>query len=74
MGSFDVIYRYTEPADGGDLLVANPNHSNAIWGAEGSDDDPQSEDENESSDGSEDNDKVETQDDVSSRMKDLAVR
>ncbi|KAF8609788.1 DUF367-domain-containing protein [Ceratobasidium sp. AG-I] len=65
--------RAEEPTEDGDLLVANPNHSNAIWGAEGSDDDSQGQDESESSDDLE-NDRAEPKDGVSSRMKDLAVR
>ncbi|KAG8682236.1 ribosome biogenesis protein tsr3, partial [Ceratobasidium sp. 394] len=36
--------RAKEPAEDGDLLVANPNHSNAIWGVESSGDDSQDED------------------------------
>ncbi|KAG9125440.1 ribosome biogenesis protein tsr3 [Ceratobasidium sp. 392] len=59
------------PAEDGDLLVANPNHSNAIWGAESSEDDSCDEDEEEV-EGAE-GDKTESGD-VSSRSKDLVVR
>ncbi|KAG8745365.1 ribosome biogenesis protein tsr3 [Ceratobasidium sp. 414] len=61
--------RAEEPAEDGDLLVANPNHSNAIWGAESSEED---EDASEV-EGTEDDDKPES-DDVSSRMKGLVVK
>ena len=71
---FEMTHCYIEPTEDGDLLVANPNHSNAIWGAEGSDDDSQDQDENESSDDLEQSDRAEPEDDVSSQMKDLAVR
>ncbi|KAG8687318.1 ribosome biogenesis protein tsr3 [Ceratobasidium sp. 395] len=63
--------RAEAPAEDDDLLVANPNHSNTMWGAESSDD-SQDEDESEEIEGIDD-DKAEAED-VSSRMKSLVVR
>ncbi|KAG8738345.1 ribosome biogenesis protein tsr3 [Ceratobasidium sp. 428] len=63
--------RAEAPAEDDDLLVANPNHSNAMWGVESSDD-SQDEDESEEVEGIDD-DKAEAED-VSSRMKSLVVR
>lgn len=60
--------RAEEPQDNDDLLVANPNHANAIWGAESEEEDSTDEDEQD------DSDRSEHGDEISSGMEKLAVR
>ncbi|CAE6479463.1 unnamed protein product [Rhizoctonia solani] len=70
----DYEKRRTEaPAEDDDLLVANPNHSNAIWGTQSEEEDSASESEGGSSDSGA-NAKNELGGDVTSRLEKLEVR